>query len=325
MLEELGLGEASTQDEADVIVLNTCTIREKPDTKFAAYMGNAAALKRQHPDMVIAVGGCYAEAQRERLFSLYPDVDVAFGPGTISHLGEWLGAGGVGVDRGDVGYRATSGASRPSCRCIASAASRRGCRSRWAATRRARTASSPRCAAARSSRRPGEVLAEVTQLAQEGVRELTLLGSERQLVGARPTARHPHGVRRAPAGVRCGRRDRAHPLHEPAPEGLPPPRDRGDGRVRRCLRARAPPAAVRVDTHPEGDAPHVFAGALSASSSTRCVPAFPISRSRPTSSSASRARPRPTSSRRSRSSRRCGSTAHSHSSTRRARERMRQR
>ncbi|MDX6469243.1 MAG: tRNA-2-methylthio-N6-dimethylallyladenosine synthase, partial [Gaiellaceae bacterium] len=46
MLEELGLGEAASQDEADVIVLNTCTIREKPDTKFAAYMGNAAALKR---------------------------------------------------------------------------------------------------------------------------------------------------------------------------------------------------------------------------------------------------------------------------------------
>src|SRR5579864_381837 len=100
MLEELGLGEASSQDEADVIVLNTCTIREKPDTKFAAYMGNAAALKRERPDTVIAVGGCYAEAQRERLFTLYPDVDVAFGPGTISHLGDWLGAGGFGVERG---------------------------------------------------------------------------------------------------------------------------------------------------------------------------------------------------------------------------------
>src|SRR5256714_13165995 len=100
MLEELGLGEASSQGEADVIVLNTCTIREKPDTKFAAYMGNAAAQKRDNPDTVIAVGGCYAEAQRERLFSLYPDVDVAFGPGTISHLGEWLGAGGFGGARG---------------------------------------------------------------------------------------------------------------------------------------------------------------------------------------------------------------------------------
>src|SRR6201993_5501058 len=100
LLEELGLGEASPQDEADFIVLNTCTIREKPDTRFAAHMGNAAKLKRDRPGTVIAVGGCYAEAQRERLFSLYPDVDVAFGPGTIAHLGDWLGAGGFGVSRG---------------------------------------------------------------------------------------------------------------------------------------------------------------------------------------------------------------------------------
>ena len=39
LLEELGLGEAPSQEQADVIVLNTCTIREKPDTRFAAYMG----------------------------------------------------------------------------------------------------------------------------------------------------------------------------------------------------------------------------------------------------------------------------------------------
>jgi len=68
MLEELGLGEAPTADEADVVVFNTCTIREKPDTKLAAYLGEAAARKREDPDRVIAVGGCYAEAQRELIF-----------------------------------------------------------------------------------------------------------------------------------------------------------------------------------------------------------------------------------------------------------------
>jgi tRNA-2-methylthio-N6-dimethylallyladenosine synthase len=94
MLEEIGLGEATGQEEADVLVYNTCTIREKPDAKFAAHLAQAAALKRRDPDKVIAVGGCYAEAQRERLFELYPYVDVAFGPGSIPHLGDWLGAGG---------------------------------------------------------------------------------------------------------------------------------------------------------------------------------------------------------------------------------------
>src|SRR5256886_10391006 len=97
MLEELGLGEATSQAEADVLVFNTCTIREKPDQRFAAHLAQARALKDRDPEKVIAVGGCYAEAQRESLFSLYPYVDVAFGPGSIPHLGEWLGAGGGGV------------------------------------------------------------------------------------------------------------------------------------------------------------------------------------------------------------------------------------
>ena len=57
MLESLGLGEAASPDDADVLVFNTCTIREKPDTRLAAYLGDAAARKRREPDVVVAVGG----------------------------------------------------------------------------------------------------------------------------------------------------------------------------------------------------------------------------------------------------------------------------
>src|SRR5215475_11301826 len=96
MLEDIGLGEATAAEDADVVVFNTCTIREKPDTRLAAYLGDAAARKRRNPELVIAVGGCYAEAQRDRIFERYPFVDVAFGPGSIPHLAEWLGAGGDG-------------------------------------------------------------------------------------------------------------------------------------------------------------------------------------------------------------------------------------
>ena len=77
MLESLGIGEAPFRDEADVLVFNTCTIREKPDTRLSAYLGDAGARKRDNPELVIAVGGCYAEAQRERIFELYHFVDVA--------------------------------------------------------------------------------------------------------------------------------------------------------------------------------------------------------------------------------------------------------
>ncbi len=175
LLEELGLGEAPSQEQADVIVLNTCTIREKPDTRFAAHMGNAAKLKRDRPGTVVAVGGCYAEAQRKRLFSLYPDVDVAFGPGTISHLGDWLGAGGEGIARGSFG----TGEERAFAAQLPVRRERHfqawvqvsmGCNSVCS------YCIVPAVRGKEISRRPGEVVAEVGRLAAEGVCEVTLLG-----------------------------------------------------------------------------------------------------------------------------------------------------
>ena len=175
LLEELGLGEASSQEDADVLVLNTCTIREKPDTRFAAHMGNAAKLKRERPGTVIAVGGCYAEAQRERLFTLYPDVDVAFGPGTISHLGAWLGAGGEGIARGSFGTAderafAAELPVRRERRFQAWVQVSMGCNSVCS------YCIVPAVRGREISRRPGEILAEVARLADGGVREVTLLG-----------------------------------------------------------------------------------------------------------------------------------------------------
>jgi tRNA-2-methylthio-N6-dimethylallyladenosine synthase len=175
MLEELGLGEASEQADADVLVFNTCTIREKPDQRFAAHLAQARALKERDPEKVIAVGGCYAEAQRERLFSLYPYVDVAFGPGSIPHLGDWLGAGSEGVPRGAFGIaeeRAFAGRLplHRERRFQAWVQISMGCNSRCA------YCIVPSVRGREVSRRPGEVVAEVEGLAREGVREITLLG-----------------------------------------------------------------------------------------------------------------------------------------------------
>src|SRR5438132_1994379 len=174
MLEELGLGEGPTQEQADVLVFNTCTIREKPDQKFAAHLAQAAALKRHDPDKVIAVGGCYAEAQRDRLFELYPYVDVAFGPGSIPHLGDWLGAGGFGVPRGRFGLDERSFAGELPMhrerRFQAWVQISMGCNSKCA------YCIVPAVRGREVSRRPGDVVAEVTGLARDGVREITLLG-----------------------------------------------------------------------------------------------------------------------------------------------------
>jgi tRNA-2-methylthio-N6-dimethylallyladenosine synthase len=173
MLESLGLGEAPSQDAADVVVFNTCTVREKPDTRLAAYLGNATARKREQPDLVIAVGGCYAEAQRERIFDLYPAVDVAFGPGSIPHLGEWIEAGGYAVPRGKFGTHEHFAADLPPQRARRFQAwvqVSMGCNSKCA------YCIVPAVRGGEQSRRPGEIVAEVTRLAAEGVREVTLLG-----------------------------------------------------------------------------------------------------------------------------------------------------
>jgi tRNA-2-methylthio-N6-dimethylallyladenosine synthase len=173
MLESLGLGEAMSPDGADVVVFNTCTVREKPDTRLAAHLGNAAARKRERPDLVIAVGGCYAEAQRERIFERYPFVDVAFGPGSIPHLGEWIAAGGYAVPRGKFGTHEHFAGDLPlhrERRVQAWVQVSMGCNSVCA------YCIVPAVRGREQSRRPGEIVAEVTSLARDGVKEITLLG-----------------------------------------------------------------------------------------------------------------------------------------------------
>ena len=173
MLESLGLGEAISPETADVIVFNTCTVREKPDSRLAAHLGNAAARKRERPDLVVAVGGCYAEAQRETIFARYPFVDVAFGPGSIPHLGEWIAVGGHAVPRGKFGTHEHFAADLPrhqERRFQAWVQVSMGCNSKCA------YCIVPAVRGREQSRRPGEIVAEVTALAREGVKEITLLG-----------------------------------------------------------------------------------------------------------------------------------------------------
>src|SRR4029453_8484856 len=175
MLESIGLGEATSQEDADVVVFNTCTIREKPDQRLAAHLAQAKAQKDHDPERVIAVGGCYAEAQRERIFERYPFVDVAFGPGSIGHLADWLGAGGEGPrpPRGRFAEWTQFAGDLPAHRERAFQAwvqVSMGCNSKCA------YCIVPAVRGREQSRRPGDIVAEVSALAADGVREVTLLG-----------------------------------------------------------------------------------------------------------------------------------------------------
>jgi tRNA-2-methylthio-N6-dimethylallyladenosine synthase len=90
MLESLGYSEAPERGEADVILFNTCSIRESADSRFIAHLGEAKRLKREQPERIVGVGGCWAQSVKDEVFERFPFVDVAFGPGQVHKLAEFL-------------------------------------------------------------------------------------------------------------------------------------------------------------------------------------------------------------------------------------------
>ncbi|HEY3774479.1 MAG TPA: tRNA (N6-isopentenyl adenosine(37)-C2)-methylthiotransferase MiaB [Solirubrobacteraceae bacterium] len=90
MLESLGYGESPDREGADLILFNTCSIREAADSKFVAHLGEAKRLKRENPARIVGVGGCWAQSVKDEVFRQFPFVDVAFGPGQVHRLAEFL-------------------------------------------------------------------------------------------------------------------------------------------------------------------------------------------------------------------------------------------
>jgi tRNA-2-methylthio-N6-dimethylallyladenosine synthase len=90
MLEALGYSEAPAREEADLILFNTCSIRESADSRLAAHLGEAKRLKREDPARVVGVGGCWAQSLKDEVFARFPFVDVAFGPGQVHRLADFL-------------------------------------------------------------------------------------------------------------------------------------------------------------------------------------------------------------------------------------------
>ncbi|HEX4036226.1 MAG TPA: tRNA (N6-isopentenyl adenosine(37)-C2)-methylthiotransferase MiaB [Solirubrobacteraceae bacterium] len=90
MLESLGYEEAPERAQADLILFNTCSIRENADNRLISHLGEAKRLKRENPERLVGVGGCWAQSVKEEVFERFPFVDVAFGPGQVHRLAEFL-------------------------------------------------------------------------------------------------------------------------------------------------------------------------------------------------------------------------------------------
>jgi tRNA-2-methylthio-N6-dimethylallyladenosine synthase len=90
LLEADGLVPASSEDEADVVVLNTCCIRENADNKLYGKLGHLKALKAERPDLEIVVGGCLAQKDQHLVRERAPHVDVVFGTHNVGRAAELL-------------------------------------------------------------------------------------------------------------------------------------------------------------------------------------------------------------------------------------------
>ncbi len=90
IFSETGYQKAAGFKESDVIVLNTCSVREKAEQKFFSELGRLKSAKTYKPDLRIAVAGCIAQQMGRSLFKRFPYVDFVFGPNNIDSLQQWI-------------------------------------------------------------------------------------------------------------------------------------------------------------------------------------------------------------------------------------------
>jgi tRNA-2-methylthio-N6-dimethylallyladenosine synthase len=171
MLEGLGYEAAAEQADADLILFNTCSIRESADSRFVANLGHAKGVKARNPEAIIGVGGCWAQSVKEDVFRQFPFVDVAFGPGQVHKLAEFLTSDSL-TAQGYFEFEGFAG-DLPDARSRdfqawvqISAGCNMKCSYCIVPSTRGREQSRPLDALVR----------EVERLASEGVREVTLLG-----------------------------------------------------------------------------------------------------------------------------------------------------
>jgi len=171
MLESLGYAEASSRDQADLILFNTCSIRESADSRFIAHLGEAKRLKSEDPERVVGVGGCWAQSVKDEVFQRFPFVDVAFGPGQIHKLAEFLNSDSL-TAQGYFEFEDFSGhlPTRREREFQGWLQISQGCNCRCA------YCIVPSTRGREVSRDPSELLIEAEALAADGVREVTLLG-----------------------------------------------------------------------------------------------------------------------------------------------------
>ncbi len=170
-----GYSAAETAEEADVILLNTCSIREKAQEKVFHQLGRWKTLKQTKPDLVIGVGGCVASQEGEHIRQRAPFVDVVFGPQTLHRLPEMITqVTGTKAPVVDISFPEIEKFDRlPEPRADGPSAFvsiMEGC------SKYCSFCVVPYTRGEEVSRPVDDVIYEIAQLAEQGVREVNLLG-----------------------------------------------------------------------------------------------------------------------------------------------------
>ncbi len=175
LLGELNIGTTEEPKEADIILLNTCTIRWKAEHKVYSELGRFRKIKEKRPNLIIGVGGCVAQQERDKMFKQAPHLDIVFGTHNIHRLPEMIKA--VELTRNQVSETEFFDSPEP---LVYPASEEGGIKAYVNVMRGCNNFCSycivPYVRGRETSRPSDEVLEEVRRLAHEGVKEVTLLG-----------------------------------------------------------------------------------------------------------------------------------------------------
>ncbi|MDQ2916802.1 MAG: tRNA-2-methylthio-N(6)-dimethylallyladenosine synthase [Pseudomonadota bacterium] len=217
-----GLALTDRPDDADVILFNTCSVREKAQERVFHDLGRVRALKAARPDLLIGVGGCVASQEGAAIVRRAPYVDLVFGPQTLHRLPAMIRARRAsGVPQVDISFPEIEKFDHlPPPRvdgATAFVSIMEGC------SKYCSFCVVPYTRGEEVSRPFDDVLTELADLADQGVREVTLLGQNVNAYrGPMSTAGPPQGANSAPAGGSAAAKPQAwrgHPSTAGPPQG----------------------------------------------------------------------------------------------------------
>ena len=194
ILEDMGFNWSEDPNSADLILYNTCTIRDNAEQKVYSYLGRQAKRKHQQPDLTLVVAGCVAQQEGEQLLRRVPELDLVMGPQHANRLQDLLQQvfdGNQVVATEPIHIVEDITKPRRDSTVTAWVNIIYGCNERCS------YCVVPNVRGTEQSRTPEAIRAEMEELGRQGYKEITLLGQNidaygRDLPGSTPEGRHQH-------------------------------------------------------------------------------------------------------------------------------------